>query len=146
MSQEPAQNYANHRSIDKVFIALAFVIFADAIVAIVALGLQSVVWTAAAVLVLALCMLILALKARLYTLKMQDRIIRLEMRLRLAGLLKGDLEGKGNTLSVSQLVGLRFASDAELPDLVRKVLSENLTKSDDIKKLVKNWQADHLRA
>jgi len=88
----------------------------------------------------------LALKARLYTLKMQDRIIRLEMRLRLAGLLKGDLEGKGNTLSVSQLVGLRFASDAELPDLVRKVLSENLTKSDDIKKLVKNWQADHLRA
>ncbi|MCL4692819.1 MAG: hypothetical protein KJ060_09960, partial [Candidatus Hydrogenedentes bacterium] len=55
------------------------------------------------------------------------------------------LASKIPALKLSQLVGLRFASDAELPGLVQKVLDGNITNADDIKKLVKDWQADHLR-
>jgi hypothetical protein len=145
MSQETQQNYANHRSNDVVLAGLALVSLIAAVLGIVALGSHSAKLSAIAAVLLAICMLVLGWKARTYTLKMQDRIIRLEMRLRLADLLKGDLEGKGQALTLSQLIGLRYASDAELPDLVRKVLAENITKSDDIKKLVKDWQADHMR-
>ncbi len=74
--------------------------------------------------------------ARNSVVTVQDRLIRLEMRLRLAGVLPGDF----------QLVSLRFASDAELPALARKVLDEKLSDRKGIKQLVKDWQADYLRA
>jgi hypothetical protein len=76
----------------------------------------------------------------------QDRVIRLEMRLRLRELLPPDLRGRINELSRSQLVALRFASDVELTELVRQVLAGELSKTSDIKVKVKNWQADSLRA
>ncbi len=76
----------------------------------------------------------------------QDRVIRLEMRLRLAGLLPADLQARIQELTVDQLVSLRFASDAELPGLTRKVLDDKITDRKSIKKLVKDWQADWMRA
>ena len=76
----------------------------------------------------------------------QDRVIRLEMRLRLTAVLPDDLRAHILSLTPSQLVGLRFASDAELPDLVRQVLSGKLADQKAIKKAVAHWQADHLRA
>jgi hypothetical protein len=83
---------------------------------------------------------------RIFALTVQDRVIRLEMRLRLERLLPGDLKPRIPDLSRSQLVALRFASDEELPGLVREVLEKDLQDRREIKRRVKNWQADHLRA
>ena len=99
--------------------------------------------TAFAVLVAA-ALLTTCFLARIMALTAQDRLIRLEMRLRLQGLLPPDLQARFNELKVRQLVALRFASDGELPDLVGTVLKDH-TKPADIKKLIKRWEADHVR-
>jgi Family of unknown function (DUF6526) len=83
--------------------------------------------------------------ARLFPLRVQDRIIRLEMRLRLASVLPPDLRARAGSLRTGPLVALRFASDAELPVLVRQVLDENLADRREIKRRIREWQADHLR-
>ncbi len=97
-------------------------------------------------LVVAAALLMLGLLSRVQAVTVQDRVIRLEMRLRLRQLLPADLQPRINDLTHRQLVALRFASDAELPDLVRDVLAGKLTTSKEIKMRVKNWQADWLRA
>lgn len=84
--------------------------------------------------------------ARGSTVKVQDRVIRLEMRLRLAGVLPADLQGRIPEFTVEQMASLRFASDAELPGLARKVLDEKINDRKAIKQMVKEWQADYLRA
>jgi len=83
--------------------------------------------------------------ARMFPLRAQDRIIRLEMSLRLASLLPPDLRARAGSLRPGQLVALRFASDAELPGLVRQVLDESLTDRREIKRRIREWQPDHLR-
>jgi hypothetical protein len=95
---------------------------------------------------LASALLLFALFARTFALTVQDRVIRLEMRLRLAEVLPVDLRARIPEFTVGQLVSLRFASDAELPALARKVLDEKLSDRKAIKQLVKNWQGDYLRA
>ena len=97
-------------------------------------------------LVFAIALLLLGILSRTQTLTVQDRVIRLEMRLKLRGLLPPDLQPRINELTHRQLVALRFASDAELPDLVREVLAGKLATSKDIKMRVRSWQADWLRA
>jgi hypothetical protein len=97
-------------------------------------------------LILALALVLLALAARLMALTVQDRLIRLEMRLRFARLLPLELQPRAANLTVGQFVSLRFASDEELAELTRKVIAENLTDRTAIKRLIKNWQADLLRA
>jgi hypothetical protein len=84
--------------------------------------------------------------ARTAALKVQDRVIRLEMRLRLATVLPQDTRSRINDLTPAQLVGLRFASDGELPGLVATVLKDNIQNKTAIKKMIKNWTPDHLRA
>ena len=88
----------------------------------------------------------LALFARAMAVTVQDRVIRLEMRLRLRDLLPPDLQGRINELTPDQLVGLRFAGDAELPELVRQVLGGGLKTRREIKLKIKDWQGDYLRA
>jgi Family of unknown function (DUF6526) len=90
--------------------------------------------------------LMLGFSTRAMAVAVQDRVIRLEMRLRLRGLLPAPSSGRINELSPRQLVALRFASDAELPDLVRDVLDGKLATQKEIKMRVKDWQADWLRA
>lgn len=97
-------------------------------------------------LVVAVVLFFLALLARTQALTVQDRIIRLEMHLRLLRILPADLQGRIRELSSKQLVGLRFASDGELPDLVRDVLSGALKTPKEIKLRVRDWQGDYLRA
>lgn len=99
--------------------------------------------TAFAVLVAA-AILTTCFLARTMALTAQDRLIRLEMRLRLAGLLPPDLNARFNELTRGQLVALRFASDAELPELVRTTLN-NKPSQREIKKMIKQWEADHIR-
>lgn len=97
------------------------------------------VLVAAALIVAILC-------ARMFVLSVQDRVIRLEERLRFVRLLPEDLKPRIEEFTIDQLVSLRFASDAELPALARKVLSENLQDRKQIKQMVQNWKADYLRA
>src|SRR5262245_61424241 len=93
-----------------------------------------------------IALLLLFFSVRVQVLTVQDRVIRLEMRLRLRDALPPDLQTHIGGLSHKQLVALRFASDAELPALVREVLAGTLKTQKDIKSRVREWQADYLRA
>ena len=102
-------------------------------------------WTLWSV-VFAIALLGLGFLSRIQALTVQDRVIRLEMRLKMRQLLPPDLQPRINDLTHRQLVALRFASDEELADLVREVLAGKLASSKEIKMRVKHWQADWLRA
>ncbi len=84
--------------------------------------------------------------SRIMALTVQNRVIRLEMRLRLKEVLPAALQPRIRELSVRQLVALRFASDAELPALVERTLAGEFAKPKDIKRAITDWQPDHLRA
>jgi hypothetical protein len=93
-----------------------------------------------------LALLLAALYGRMFALAVQDRLIRLEMQLRLQAVLPVNLRPRIPEFTVNQLVALRFASDVELPGLAAKVLTENLQDRKTIKRMIQNWQADELRA
>jgi len=141
------QSYAHHTRWDPAFHFFVLPVFVLAFAASVA----HLVWHfgrhpfyGILLVVLALAALIAIFKIRLNALKVQDRVIRLEERLRLAAVLPESLRPRIPELSVSQLIGLRFASDEELPALVERTLTEKLSCA-DIKKAVKNWRADNWR-
>jgi hypothetical protein len=94
--------------------------------------------------VLAFALLMLVFKTRLNALKVQDRVIRLEERLRLTQILPEPLRSRIPELTEDQLCGLRFASDAEVPKLVERALNEKLKRA-DIKKSIQNWRPDYWR-
>lgn len=98
-------------------------------------------WALAVATALALGMFI----ARVMPLRAQDRIIRLEERIRLEQLLPADLRGRIVELTPTQLIGLRFAADDEIPDLTRRVLDGDLKDRGDIKNAIRSWRPDHLR-
>ncbi len=102
-------------------------------------------WERAVGFALAVALLILYYYARRFALTLQDRLIRLEMRVRLDEVLPDTLRARVDELTVAQLVALRFASNAELPALVTRVLDDRIADGRAIKKMVKDWQADHLR-
>jgi hypothetical protein len=86
------------------------------------------------------------LASRLMALKVQDRVIRLEERLRYERLLPADLKPRIGEFTAAQMISLRFASDAELSALARKVLEGKMTERKAIKQMVKSWRPDYLRA
>ena len=88
----------------------------------------------------------LAYYARMFPLAVQDRVIRNEMHARLEAALPPDLRPRIGELRRGQIVALRFASDEELPELTRQILDGKLKKGDEIKRAVRSWRADHLRA
>jgi len=95
--------------------------------------------------VMAFALILTALFARVFALKAQDRVIRLEERLRMREQLQGELQSRIGDFTPEQLLALRFASDAELPGLAAQVLRDNVQKRDAIKKMVKHWRADTFR-
>ena len=94
---------------------------------------------------MAVALLLLFFYARMFALTVQDRVIRLEERLRMERLLPADLKPRIGDFTVPQLVSLRFASDEELPELARRVLDENIADRKAIKKLIKKWRPDFQR-
>lgn len=144
MSQ--VQNFENHTKLVPAFHFFVLpVLLLNVIWSVVRLVHGLSFGTIVSVLV-AVALMLLALTARMFVLTVQDRVIRLEMRLRMQQALPQDLRGRISEFTVGQLVSLRFASDAELPALARKVLDEKLTDRKTIKKLVRDWQPDLLRA
>jgi uncharacterized protein DUF6526 len=145
VSQTGSQSFANHARIVPGFhygVIGAFTLnFLWSLVRLYRLpGLDALMGVITAVALLGLVFYV-----RMFPLRVQDRIIRLEMSLRLASLLPADLRARVGALRPGQLVALRFASDAELPSLVRQVLDENLTDRREIKRRIREWQADHFR-
>lgn len=84
--------------------------------------------------------------SRVMAVRVQDRVIRLEMRLRLKEILPPALFARFGELTIRQLVGLRFAGDGEMAGLIERVLKGELTEEKAIKQAVKDWQGDYLRA
>jgi len=92
-----------------------------------------------------IALLVMAFLARIFALGVQDRVIRLEERLRYARLLPDDLRARIGEFTINQLVALRFACDAELPVLARKVLDTKMNERKAIKRMVQNWRPDYQR-
>ena len=103
-------------------------------------GLDRGIWV-----VVCLLFIGMILAARSHALRVQDRVIRLEEKLRYKELLSPELNAKAESLRLGQIIALRFASDEELPDLVARTLNGEFAKNKEIKMAVKNWRADHLR-
>lgn len=151
MSQQTPQTYANHTRFDPPFHFFLLPVFAVGLVMSLIhffyhlreSGRRDNIHSFLLI-VLAVAMLTLVFKVRLYSLKVQDRIIRLEERLRLTQLLSDPLRSRIPELNEGQLVGMRFASDAEVPKLVERALNEKL-KRKDIKKSIQNWRPDYWR-
>ena len=144
MANPVPQNFSNHTRFDPLFHFFVLPAFAiTLILAIVHLfrrpGLHSA-W----LLVFIIAAVVAVFKIRLYALKVQDRIIRLEERMRLERLLGESLRPRIGEFTESQLIGLRFASDVELPALAARALSEKLSR-DEIKKAVQQWRTDYWR-
>jgi hypothetical protein len=141
------QDLKNHRRFDPLWhYAGALIVllgFIGAIVHAVRHPDRMLNWVGA---VYALGVLLVVARARTQTLTVQDRLIRLEQRLRLKEALPPALAARINELTVKQLVGLRFASDAEVSGLVERCLNGQLNDGEAVKKEIKNWQADWLRA
>ena len=146
MSAARTQSYANHRRFFVLYhyVALPIVVFNVVQTAIIAVRApnRTTIW--AFVFAVGIAAGILA--GRTMVLIVQNRVIRLEQRLRLVALLPDHLRGRIVELNLSQLIGLRFASDAELASLVERCLAGELKNSEDVKKAITNWQADFLRA
>ena len=94
---------------------------------------------------MAIGLILVALFARIFALGAQDRVIRLEERLRMHGLLPDELKPKINDFTMEQLVALRFASDDELASLAKKVLDDGIGDRKTIKQMVTTWRADYQR-
>jgi Family of unknown function (DUF6526) len=143
---EKAQNFENHaKTVPAFHMVVLPVLFLNVISSIVRVFRAPTDWTVLSLLV-SIALVLLAVNARMFALTVQDRVIRLEMQLRLQQILPQDLRLRIPEFTLAQLVSLRFASDAELPELARKVLDEKLNDRQAIKKLIRNWQPDFLRA
>jgi len=144
MADKP-QSYANHTRLDPLFhMILAPIGLILVIGAIVNLVQQNFSWSADWHALAIVWAFLVMFKVRLYALKNQDRIIRLEERMRLKHLLPEALRPRIGELTESQLIGIRFASDGEVSGLVEKTLAGNWDQK-HIKKEIKNWRPDNWR-
>lgn len=146
MAQKKAQNFDNHTRVVPPFHMFALPVFMINLIWRLVQLKDGINFASIMNVLLAAAFVVAVLYARLFALTVQDRVIRLEMRLRLERLLPPDLRSRIPEFTVPQLISLRFAADDELPALARQVLDEKLNDRKTIKRRVKNWQADFLRA
>ena len=143
----PPQNYKNHHRFNPPFhFFVAPLSILNLIVAIAVLVRHwphhwaLLIW----LVVMAVAFVVLVTLTRVYPLRVQDRLIRLEENLRYQRLLSPELLAQTQSLTLRQIIALRFASDAELPALVQRTLTEKLPPK-SIKQAITNWRADFLR-
>jgi Family of unknown function (DUF6526) len=144
MANETPQNLSNHTRWDPPFHFFILPVFAISLIIILVHLFRRPGLHSAWLVVFAIAVIAAIFKIRLYALKVQDRVIRLEERLRLQTLLDPALRPRIPELTESQLVALRFASDAELPALAARALNEKLGRA-EIKKSIQHWRPDYWR-
>src|SRR5215831_4168131 len=140
------QNFENHAKFVPLYHRVALPIFGINVLWSIYEAIRYFSVAAVWAVLVAMALLILCLYARLFALAVQDRVIRLEMQLKLKELLLADVKPRVSEFTVDQLIALRFASDAELPELARRVLDEHIGDKKEIKKMIQVWRPDFLRA
>jgi hypothetical protein len=144
MSKTSPQNLKNHGRIDPPFhFVLLLVLLVNLIVSIVYV-VHHLCFYSVWLVVLSVALILLALKSRQYPIKVQDRLIRLEERLRLQALAPAEWHTQINRLTEDQLIGLRFAADDEVVALAKQALEHHLTRK-QIKERIQSWRADYFR-
>jgi hypothetical protein len=144
MSKPQPQSIKNHARFDPPYhFFLALVVLANVIVSII-YAVHHFCFYSAWLVVLSLAAFVALFKMRLYPLKVQDRVIRLEERLRLQALAPSEWHSQVFRLSEDQLIALRFASDDEVVELAKQALEHNLNRK-QIKERIKSWRADNWR-
>ncbi len=140
------QSYATHARYLPLYHYFGFPVllanFIIALVSVVRVPAPARIWWV----VVSAALVAVAYTARTMALTVQNRVIRLEERLRMARVLPPDLQAAGAALSTGQLIGLRFAPDEELPGLVRRIAAGELTDRKAIKQAIVSWKPDDLRA
>lgn len=144
MAGHAVQTYANHTRLDPGFHFFILPVAGINVVATIWNVIRNPSLAAGWFVVLAIAAAVAVVKVRTYPLKAQDRIIRLEERLRLAQLLPGPLRSRVGDLTEAQLVALRFASDGEVPALAEKALGSGMSQK-EIKRAIASWRADYFR-
>ncbi len=144
MAERSPQTFSNHVRFDPPFHYFVLPVFAISWIVSVVFAVRHPGFVHIWIVIFNTALIVAVTKARLYALKVQDRVIRLEERLRLATLLPDSQRSQIVKLSEAQLIGLRFASDEEVSALVEQTLAANLERK-DIKKLIKNWRPDYWR-
>jgi hypothetical protein len=147
MSKSVSQNFKNHGRFDPQYhIVLLLVLFANLVFAVFHLirhwntGPIAAGWF----LLLSVVVFLPVYKLRKYPLKVQDRVIRLEERLRLQALAPAEWRSQMQRLTEDQLIGLRFAADDEVVELAKQALEANLNRK-QIKERIRNWRPDNWR-
>jgi hypothetical protein len=144
MAEKQPQALANHARLDPLYHFFALPVFLLLPLA----GMVHFIWHpglhSGLMFVVAVALAIIVVKLRTYPLKVQDRVIRLEERLRLTSLLPEPLRSRIPELTEGQFIALRFASDAEAPKLAERAISEKLSPA-DIKKAIQTWHPDYWR-
>ena len=146
MASNQPQTYATHRRYDPSWHFVGFMILLLGVIAASVHAFRQRTYYNHWMIIYTFGVLLVAIRARSQTLTVQNRLIRLEMRLRLKDVLPAAHAARSEELTLSQLIGLRFASDAELAGLAERCLSGELANGEAVKKQIKNWLPDHVRA
>jgi len=144
MAEKKPQTFANHGRYDPLYHFFVLPVFLLLAIAATVHFIRRPGWHSGLMFIAAVALAIAILKIRSYALRVQDRVIRLEERLRLAGLLPEPLRSRIPELTETQLIALRFASDAEVAKLTERALNEKLSRA-DIKKSIQTWRPDYWR-
>lgn len=144
MSKSAPQSLKNHARIDPQFHFVLFAILLVNLVMAICYLVKHVSIFSEWLLILSIAVFIPVFKLRMYALKVQDRVIRLEERLRLQALAPPEWRKQIDLLTEDQLIGLRFASDEELVELAKLALEKNLNRK-QIKERINNWRPDYWR-
>ena len=144
MSEKRPQTYANHAKLVPLFHYVAIPLLLVNLLLALAGLLDGITVETLNRIGTGIAMVLTALFARVFALKAQDRVIRLEERLRMARLLPDDLKPRIDEVTTGQCVALRFASDEELPALVGRALEEKADQK-TIKQAIRNWRPDYQR-
>ena len=145
------QNYANHRKLVPGFHFVAVpILVINLLWSLYRLfwgypGFEMPVFDRVLAVAVAVALPLIALYARTFPLRAQDRLIRLEEWIRMERLLPADLKPRIKDIRHGQFVALRFASDEELPEITRAVLDGELKTAQEIKQRIRSWRADHFR-
>jgi hypothetical protein len=144
MPDETPQNFSNYTRRDPLFHFFILPVFVITLIATIVHLVRRPGLHSAWLVVVMIAVLVAVFKIRLYALKVQDRVIRLEERLRLATWLDPALRPRIPEFTEAQLIALRFAPDAELPALAARALNEKLA-AQEIKQAIQNWRPDYWR-